>query len=52
MDRMFDEVDHDVLMGRLGRKVKDKRLKRLVNAYLKAGVQEDGCVHPTRSGAG
>lgn len=50
LKQFFDEVDHDVLMGRLGRKVKDKRLKRLVNAYLKAGVQVDGCVHPTPKG--
>lgn len=38
LKQFFDEVDHDVLMARLGRKVKDKRVKRLVNGYLKAGV--------------
>jgi len=37
--QFFDEVDHDILMSRLGRKIKDKRLKRLINAFLKAGVQ-------------
>jgi RNA-directed DNA polymerase len=50
LKQFFDEVDHDVLMGRLGRKVKDKGLKRLINAYLKAGVLADGCVHPTGKG--
>ncbi len=36
--KFFDTVDHDILMARIGRKVKDKRLKRLINAYLTAGV--------------
>jgi RNA-directed DNA polymerase len=34
----FDEVDHDILMGRVRRKVKDSRINRLINLYLKAGV--------------
>jgi RNA-directed DNA polymerase len=34
----FDEVDHDILMGRVRRKVKDRRVNRLINLYLKAGV--------------
>ncbi len=38
LKQFFDEVNHDILMARVGRKVKDKRLKRLINAYLKAGV--------------
>ena len=38
LKQFFDEVNHDILMARVGRKVKDKRLKRLVNAYLKSGV--------------
>jgi RNA-directed DNA polymerase len=38
LKQFFDEVNHDVLMSRLGRKVKDKRLKRLINAYLESGV--------------
>jgi len=39
LKQFFDEVDHDILMTRLGKKVKDKRLKRLVNSFFKAGVQ-------------
>lgn len=39
LKQFFDEVDHDILMSRLGRRIKDKRLKRLINAFLKAGVQ-------------
>ena len=38
LKKFFDQVDHDVLMARVGRKVKDKGLKRLLNAYLKSGV--------------
>lgn len=50
LKQFFDEVDHDVLMARIGQKVKDKGLKRLINAYLKAGVQVEGCVHPSAKG--
>jgi len=38
LKQFFDEVDHDLLLARVGRKVKDKRLKRLINAYLNSGV--------------
>lgn len=38
LKQFFDEVNHDILMARVGRKVKDKRLKRLINAYLKSGI--------------
>jgi RNA-directed DNA polymerase len=49
--QFFDEVNHDVLMARLGRKVKDKRLKRLINAYLQAGViSRSGGYDPTEKG--
>ena len=48
--QFFDEVDHDILMSRLGRKVKDKRLKRLINGYLKAGCLSEGVYHPSEKG--
>lgn len=50
LQQFFDEVDHDILMGRLRRKVKDKRVKRLINAYLKAGVMCPDGLHPTDKG--
>jgi len=50
LKQFFDEVDHDILMSRLGRKIKDKRLKRLINAFLKAGVQCEQCILPTDKG--
>ena len=46
----FDEVDHDVLMGRVRRKVKDKRVNRLINLYLKAGVQTANGLEKTGKG--
>jgi len=42
--KFFDTVNHDRLMARMREEVKDKRVLRLVNAYLKAGVMEEGVV--------
>jgi len=50
LQQSFDEVNHDLLMARVGRKVKDGRLKRLINAYLKAGVMEPDGLHPMEKG--
>ena len=36
--KFFDNVEHDVLMARVGRKVGDKRLPGLIGKYLRAGV--------------
>ena len=44
MERFFDTVNHDRLMARMKAVVKDKRVLRLVNAYLKAGVMVNGVV--------
>lgn len=38
LDRFFDRVNHDALMGRVARKVKDKKLLKLIRAYSNAGV--------------
>lgn len=46
----FDEVDHDILMGRVRRKVKDSRVNRLINLYLKAGVLTDEGEEATEKG--
>lgn len=48
--KFFDTVDHDLLMVRLGRKVRDKRLLRLIGRYLRAGVELEGHVQPTIKG--
>ena len=42
--QFFDEVNHDILMARIGRKVKDRRVKGLIRRYLHAGVLVGGLV--------
>ncbi len=46
----FDRVNHDVLMARVARRIKDKRALRLIRRYLEAGVLEGGVVSPRREG--
>jgi RNA-directed DNA polymerase len=50
LEKFFDRVNHDILMGRLAKRVKDKRVLRLIRAYLNAGVMESGLVSPTTEG--
>lgn len=51
LDSFFDRVNHDVLMSRLSRKVRDKRLLKLIGTYLRAGaVDEEGKKHITTEG--
>lgn len=42
LDSFFDRVNHDALMARVARKVGDKRILRLIRAYLNAGVMVEG----------
>ena len=42
LEKFFDTVDHDVLMSRVARRVRDKGLLRLLGKYLRAGVVVDG----------
>jgi RNA-directed DNA polymerase len=44
LERFFDRVNHDVLMGRLARRISDSRLLRLIRRYLNAGMMADGVV--------
>lgn len=50
LEKFFDRVNHDILMSRVAKRVKDKRVLRLIRAYLNAGVMEDGLVSPTDEG--
>jgi RNA-directed DNA polymerase len=42
LEKFFDRVNHDILMARVAREVKDKRLLLLIRRYLQAGVMEEG----------
>jgi RNA-directed DNA polymerase len=45
LEKFFDRVNHDVLMNRLSRHVKDKRLLKIIGRFLRAGMMQDGvCV--------
>ena len=50
IEKFFDRVNHDKLMARIAKRVEDKRLLKLIRAYLNAGVMENGLVSPTREG--
>ena len=50
LEKFFDRVNHDILMGRLARRIEDKRALRLIRSFLNAGVMENGLVRPTEEG--
>lgn len=42
LEKFFDRVNHDVLMGRLAKRIEDKRLLKLIRGFLTAGIMLDG----------
>ena len=50
LENFFDRINHDRLMQRLSKGIGDKRLLRLINAYLKAGMMEGGLTEQRTSG--
>jgi RNA-directed DNA polymerase len=50
LEKFFDRVDHDVLIGRLQRRIADPGVIRLIRAYLNSGVLEDGVVQQRTMG--
>ena len=50
LEKFFDRVNHDVLMSRLARRIKDKRVLRLIRRYLQAGMMSHGLATVRREG--
>ena len=51
LEKFFDRVNHDRLMARIAQRERDKRVLKLIRAFLNAGVMENGLVKPTEQGA-
>ena len=50
MEKFFDRVNHDKLMGQVAKRITDKRVLKLIRAFLNAGVMEKGLVSPIDEG--
>jgi RNA-directed DNA polymerase len=50
LEKFFDKVNHDILMGRIMRTIKDKRVLKLIRRFLQAGVLIDGLVTKNEEG--
>jgi RNA-directed DNA polymerase len=50
LEKFFDRVNHDVLMGLVAKRVADKRILKLIRGFLTAGAMEGGLVSPTEEG--
>src|SRR5439155_7119439 len=50
LEKFFDRVNHDRLMARIAQRISDKRLLKLIRAFLTAGVMEGGLVSAVEEG--
>ncbi|MCC7348545.1 MAG: group II intron reverse transcriptase/maturase, partial [Variibacter sp.] len=50
LEKFFDRVNHDLLMGKLARGIGDARVLKLIRRYLQAGMMADGLVQPRQEG--
>ncbi|WP_036210124.1 group II intron reverse transcriptase/maturase [Massilia sp. LC238] len=51
LEKFFDRVNHDILMSRVARKVRDERVLKLIRRYLEAGLMDGGVVSARMEGA-
>src|SRR3977135_2354816 len=50
LEKFFDRVNHDILMGLVAKRVTDKRILKLIRGFLTAGVLAEGLIGPTEEG--
>ena len=50
LEKFFDRVNHDKLMAAIARRVSEKRMLRLIRAFLESGVMENGLVSSVEEG--
>ena len=50
LEKFFDTVNHDRLMARLTKRIKDKALLKLIGRYLRNGIMQNGLVSPREEG--
>ena len=50
LEKFFDRVNHDLLLGRLAQKIGDRRVLQLIRRYLQAGMMAEGVVSPRTQG--
>lgn len=50
LDKSFDRVNHDKLMGKLAKRIADKGTLKLIRSYLNSGIMEGGLVSPRQEG--
>ena len=51
LEQFFDRVNHDILMSRVARQVKDQRVLKLIRRYLEAGLMQKGLIKPRTQGS-
>ncbi len=51
LSKFFDRINHDRLIDRLGKTIKDKRILRLIGMILRSGIMKDGIVTPSLEGS-